>query len=440
MEWIPNQGFGWISFLRGSLGLIVLLALAYGCSSNKKNIPWKTVGLALFTQFLIGFAILKVPAVQLLFEQVGKFFIKVIEYTFAGSSFLFDALVDLTQSPYIFAFQVLPVIVFFSALTSLLYYYGIIQRVVGFLAWALGRIVKITGAESLSLSGNIFLGQTEAPLLIKAYLPKMSKSEIYTVMVGGMATVAGSVLAAYVGFLGGDDPKAQLAITQHLIAASVMAAPGAVAMAKIIVPPTSSVINAKTDMDKATVGNNLLDAIAEGTTQGVKLAVNVGAMLLVFVALLALINDVFGGLGNLTGINIWIEKYTAYNQLSLEFLLGYLLAPLMWIIGVAKEDVVLMGQLLGIKITASEFVAFIQLAEVKNTQTVVHLLHQKSVVMATFMLCGFANFSSIGIQLGGIGVLAPNQRKNLAELGLKAVIGGTLVSLVSATYAGIILG
>lgn len=440
MELIPNQGLGWISFLRGSLGLFVLLIIAYGCSSNRKNIPWKTVFLALLTQCLLGIAILKVPAVQYVFEWIGKFFIKVIDYTLAGSGFLFDQLVDLTKNPYIFAFQVLPVIVFFSALTSLLYYYGIIQKIVGLLAWALQKVVKISGAESLSLSGNIFLGQTEAPLLIKAYLSKMNRSEIYTVMVGGMATVAGSVLAAYVGFLGGDDPSTQLAITQHLIAASVMAAPGAVAIAKIIVPSNSAVHSSEANLEKINFGSNVLDAIAEGTTQGVKLAVNVGAMLLVFVALLALINDVFSGFGNISGLNTWIEKNTGYNQFSLEFLLGYLFAPLMWIIGIAKEDVVLMGQLLGIKIAASEFIAFIQLAEVKNPQNILHLLHQKSVIMATFMLCGFANFSSIGIQLGGIGVLAPNQRKNLAKLGIRAVVGGTLVSLVSATFAGMILG
>lgn len=440
MEMIPNQGFGWISILRGSLGFFVLIALAYGCSTNRKNIPWKTVGLALLTQFLLGVSILKVPFVQFLFEQLGRFFIKVIEYTLAGSGFLFDALVDLTTNPYIFAFQVLPVIVFFSALTSLLYYYGVIQRLVGFLAWALQKIVKISGAESLSLTGNIFLGQTEAPLLIKAYLAKMNRSEIYTVMVGGMATVAGSVLAAYVGFLGGEDPNAQLAITQHLIAASVMAAPGAVAISKIIVPPNSTQVTVEVNVDNRNFGSNVLDAIAEGTTQGVKLAVNVGAMLLVFVALLALINDVFYGFGSVTGLNHWIENNTGYTQFSLEFVLGYLFAPFMWIIGVAKEDSVLMGQLLGIKIAASEFVAFIQLAALKDPKSTVHLIHQKSVIMATFMLCGFANFSSIGIQLGGIGVLAPNQRKNLAELGVKAVLGGTLVSLLSATFAGVILG
>lgn len=440
MELIATSGFTVTSFIRGGIGLLVLIGLAYAFSSDRKSIPWKTVLLALLTQLIIGVGILKVPFVQAIFEKVGLMVIKVIEYTQAGSSFLFGEMVDLNKTAYIFAFQVLPVILFFSALTSILYYLGLIQKIVGFLALALRKVVKISGAESLSLTGNIFLGQTEAPLLIKAYLSKMNRSEIYVVMVGGMATVAGSVLAAYVGFLGGDDPIQRLSFTKHLIAASVMAAPGAVAIAKIIVPSTSAVSEENSTIENENFGSNLLSAITNGTTEGVKLAVNVAAMLLVFVALLALLNDVLGGLGGSVGLNTLISTHTIYSGLSIEFLLGYLFAPLMWIIGVAQEDITLMGQLLGIKLAASEFVAFIQLADLKNTSNALHLLHEKSVVMATFMLCGFANFASIGIQLGGIGVLAPSQRKTLSELGLKAVLGGTLVSLLSATIAGMILG
>lgn len=440
MELIATSGFTVTSFIRGGIGLLVLIGLAYAFSSDRKSIPWKTVLLALLTQLIIGVGILKVPFVQAIFKKVGLMVIKVIEYTQAGSSFLFGEMVDLNKTAYIFAFQVLPVILFFSALTSILYYLGLIQKIVGFLALALRKVVKISGAESLSLTGNIFLGQTEAPLLIKAYLSKMNRSEIYVVMVGGMATVAGSVLAAYVGFLGGDDPIQRLSFTKHLIAASVMAAPGAVAIAKIIVPSTSAVSEENSTIENENFGSNLLSAITNGTTEGVKLAVNVAAMLLVFVALLALLNDVLDGLGGSVGLNTLISTHTIYSGLSIEFLLGYLFAPLMWIIGVAQEDITLMGQLLGIKLAASEFVAFIQLADLKNTSNALHLLHEKSVVMATFMLCGFANFASIGIQLGGIGVLAPSQRKTLSELGLKAVLGGTLVSLLSATIAGMILG
>ena len=395
----------------------------------------------LATQLFIGICILKVPFIQALFEHLGGFFIKVIQYTLAGSSFLFVELVDLTKTAYIFAFQVLPVILFFSALTSVLYYLGVIQKIVGFLALALNKLVDISGAESLSLTGNVLLGQTEAPLLIKAYLDKMQRSEIYLVMVGGMATVAGSVLAAYVGFLGGDDPVQRIIITKHLIAASVMAAPGAVAFSRILVPPVGVVeYLSGTKIEKQDFGSNILTAITNGTTQGLKLAVNVGAMLLVFVALLALINDGLSGLGNMVGINDIIAANTPYSELTIEFLLGYLFAPLMWLIGVAKEDMTLVGQLLGIKLAASEFVAYLQLADLKNVGSSMHLMYEKSIVMSTFILCGFANFSSIGIQIGGIGILAPSQHKNLSELGLKAVLGGTLVSLMSATMAGMIIG
>lgn len=423
------------------MGIIVLLIIAFGASSNRKNIPWKTVILALATQLIIGICILKVPFIQGLFEQLGAFFIKVIEYTLAGSTFMFGEIVDLTKTAYIFAFQVLPVILFFSAVTSVLYYLGVIQKIVGFLAWALRKIVDVSGAESLSLTGNIFLGQTEAPLLIKAYLDKMQRSEIYLVMVGGMATVAGSVLAAYVGFLGGDDPVQRIIITKHLIAASVMAAPGAVAFSRILVPPVGVVDDISgTKIENQEFGSNILAAITNGTTQGLKLAVNVGAMLLVFVALLALVNDALSGLGGWIGLNDVIAANTPYKELTLEFILGYIFAPLMWLIGVAKEDITLVGQLLGIKLAASEFVAYVQLADLKNMGNSMHLMYEKSIVMSTFILCGFANFSSIGIQIGGIGILAPTQHKNLSELGLKAVLGGTLVSLMSATMAGMILG
>ncbi len=441
MEFIPSNGITLASILKGCMGIIVLLIIAFGASSNRKNIPWKTVVLALATQLFIGICILKVPFIQALFEQLGGLFIKVIEYTLAGSSFLFGEIVDLTKTAYIFAFQVLPVILFFSALTSVLYYLGVIQKIVGFLALALHKLVDISGAESLSLTGNIFLGQTEAPLLIKAYLDKMQRSEIYLVMVGGMATVAGSVLAAYVGFLGGDDPVQRIIITKHLIAASVMAAPGAVVFSRILVPPVGVVEHLSgTKIEKQDFGSNILTAITNGTTQGLKLAVNVGAMLLVFVALLALVNDGLSSLGNMVGLNDIIAANTPYSKLTIEFLLGYLFAPLMWLIGVAKEDMTLVGQLLGIKLAASEFVAYVQLADLKNVGSCMHLMYEKSIVMSTFILCGFANFSSIGIQIGGIGILAPSQYKNLSELGLKAVLGGTLVSLMSATMAGMIMG
>jgi len=340
---------------------------------------------------------------------------------------------------FIFLFQVLPTIIFFSALTSVLFYLGFIQVVVKGMAWILTRLMGISGAESLSVAGNIFLGQTEAPLMIKAYLEKMSKSEILLVMVGGMATVAGGVLAAYIGFLGGEDEALKIFYAKHLLTASVMAAPGAIVIAKMLYPETQKIEN-EVAVSQDKIGSNILDAIANGTTEGLKLAANVGAMLLVFIAFIAMINFGFEKVGEIASLNQWIDQNTPYNKFSLEFILGYLFAPLMWLIGVAKEDMALMGQLLGIKLVASEFVGYIQLADLKNTANLISLNYEKSVIMATYMLCGFANFASIGIQIGGIGSLAPGQRKTLSEFGIKALIGGTLASLLSATIAGMIIG
>ncbi|MGA1227433.1 MAG: NupC/NupG family nucleoside CNT transporter, partial [Tamlana sp.] len=340
---------------------------------------------------------------------------------------------------FIFAFQVLPTIIFFSALTSVLFYLGIIQKVVKAMAWLLSKALKISGAESLSVAGNIFLGQTEAPLLIKAYLEKMNKSEMLLVMIGGMATVAGAVLAAYIGFLGGDDPALRLFYAKHLLAASVMAAPGAIVISKILYPQTES-INTDVKVSQEKIGSNFLDAIANGTTEGLKLAVNVGAMLLVFVAFIAMFNGILGWVGDISNLNTWIASNTTYESLSLELILGYVFAPLMWLIGVAKEDMALMGQLLGIKLAASEFIGYIQLADLKNVGNTIHLTYEKSIIIATYMLCGFANFASIGIQIGGIGSLAPGQRKTLSKFGMKALIGGTIASLISATIAGMIIG
>ena len=437
---IPSQGFSFTSLWRGVLGMIVLILLAYLFSSNKKRVNWKTVGLGVSFQLLIAFGVLKVPFIQKAFEIVGKMFVKVLDFTRAGSQFLFEGLVvDMDTFGFIFAFQVLPTIVFFSALTSLLFYLGIIQRVVKALAWLLSKFLGISGAESLSVAGNIFLGQTEAPLLIKAYLEKMNRSEILLVMIGGMATVAGAVLAAYIGFLGGDDPVLRLQFAKHLLAASVMAAPGAIVISKILYPQTEAVnTDVKVEQDK--IGSNILDAIANGTTEGLKLAVNVGAMLLVFVAFIAMLNYGLGLVGGVTGLNEVIAENTPYSALSLELILGYLFAPLMWLIGVATEDMALMGQLLGIKLAASEFIGYIQLAELKDVTSATHLTYNKSIIMATYMLCGFANFASIGIQIGGIGSLAPGQRKTLSEFGIKALIGGTIASLMSATIAGMIIG
>jgi len=437
---IPSQGFSTNSLWRGVLGMISLLFIAFLFSNNKKAIQWKTVGIGLVFQLIIAVGVLKVPFIQKGFDFVGAIFVSILDFTRAGSQFLFEGLVgDMDTFGFIFAFQVLPTIIFFSALTSVLFYLGIIQKVVKLMAMLLTKVLGISGAESLSVAGNIFLGQTEAPLLIKAYLEKMNKSEMLLVMIGGMATVAGAVLAAYIGFLGGDDPVLRLMYAKHLLAASVMAAPGAIVVSKILYPQTEKV-NTDVQVSSEKIGSNILDAIANGTTEGLRLAVNVGAMLLVFVAFIAMINGVFGWIGDITPLNEWMAKNTSYPQLSLEAILGTIFAPLMWLIGVAKEDMMLMGQLLGIKLAASEFVGYIQLADLKNVANATHLSYQKSIIMATYMLCGFANFASIGIQIGGIGSLAPDQRKTLSEFGIKALIGGSIASLMSATIAGMIIG
>ncbi len=437
---IPSDGFSMMSLWRGLLGMAVLLIIAYLFSSNKKAINWKTVGIGLSAQLVIAFGVLKIPFIQAIFEWVGKIFINVLDYTRAGSKFLFDGLVtDMDAFGFIFAFQVLPTIIFFSALTSVLFYLGLIQKIVKGMAWLLSKAMKISGAESLSVAGNIFLGQTEAPLLIKAYLEKMNKSEMLLVMIGGMATVAGAVLAAYIGFLGGDDPILRLKFAKHLLAASVMAAPGAIVISKILYPQTENV-NSDVHVSSKKIGTNVLDAISNGTTEGLKLAVNVGAMLLVFLAFIAMINGILGWVGDITNFNEWMAANTPYPKLTLESILGTIFAPLMWLIGIATKDTILMGQLLGIKLAASEFVGYIQLAELKNAANSIHLSYEKSIIMATYMLCGFANFASIGIQIGGIGSLAPGQRKTLSEFGMRALLGGTIASLISATMAGMILG
>ena len=439
MDLIPNSGLSLESFFRGISGIFILLLFAYLLSNNKNKIQWKTVFIGLSLQILIAISVLKISIIKTLFETIGVFFVKLLEYTGSGIEMLFGELADTSKYGFIFVFQALPIIIFFSALTSILYYFNIIQKIVKFLAMVLTKLLNISGSESLSVAGNIFLGQTEAPLLIKGYLNKMNRSEMFLVMVGGMATVAGSVLGAYIGFLGGDDPILKLEFAKSLLAASVMAAPGAIVISKIIYPQTENIV-LEIDVSNVSIGDNFLSSISAGTSEGIKMAVNVGAMLLVFLALIAMINGGLSGLGNLFGINSWIENNTIYDSFSIEFLLGYLFAPLMWLIGVAKEDITIMGQLLGIKLVASEFVGYTQLVDLKNINSNIHFSYQKSVIMATYMLCGFANFASIGIQIGGIGIIAPERRKMLTELGLKAMIAGTIVSLISASIAGIIIG
>lgn len=443
---IPNKisadlkyKFSLVTLLRGLLGILVILLISYLFSDNKKAISWKIVGLGLLTQIILAIGILTVPFIQTFFEYGGKAFVKILDFTDAGSAFLFSALDTqrIEQPLQTFAFTILPTIIFFSALTSVLFYFGIIQKIVWVLAWFMTKVFKLSGAESLSVAGNIFLGQTESPLMIKAYLEKMNRSEMLLVMSGGMATMAGGVLALYINFLGGDDPVQQLQFAKHLIAASVMAAPGVVVISKMLVPQVESV-NAEVKITQDKIGKNVLDAINNGTFEGLKLAVNVAAMLLVFLAFIAMANYIFSKFGQLTALNDWAENISngRYDSLSLQFMLGFIFSPLMWLIGVPLADITLVGSLLGEKIIMTELVGYVSLRDLKAIGA---FSDSKSIIMATYILCGFANFASVGIQIGGIGALAPTQRVLLAKYGMKALLAGTLASLLSATIVGIIL-
>jgi concentrative nucleoside transporter, CNT family len=435
---IPMFSFSFQSVIRGLLGMFILIFIAYLFSSNRRAVSWKVVGIGLLVQVSLAFGVLQVPAVQYFFEMVGSIFVVILDFTAAGTEFLFGSFLDTERFGFIFAFQVLPTIVFFSALTSLLFYLGIIQKIVYGLAWLMTKAMRLSGAESLSVAGNIFLGQTESPLLIKPYLSHMTKSEILLVMTGGMATMAGGVLAAYISFLGGDDPVQRLIFAKHLLAASIMAAPGAVVITKILYPQTEEV-DQKIDISKEKIGNNILDSITNGTGEGLRLAANVAAMLLVFIAFIAMFNFIVGRAGDLFNLNPLIAEATngRYDNLSLQFILGYTFAPFMWLIGVALPDITLLGRLLGEKIIMTEFIGYVSLAELKEANA---FADPKSIIMATYLLCGFANFASIGIQIGGIGSLAPNRKVLLSKFGMRALLGGTMAGLMSATIVGMILG
>lgn len=431
--------FSIMTIIRGILGMLALVGICYIFSSNRRAISWKVVATGLLLQVVLALGVLYIPFIQGFFEFAGKLFVLVLDFTRAGVDFLFASFVTgkIELGLINFVVTILPTIIFFSALTSLLFYLGIIQKIVYGLAWVMSRLMKLSGAESLSVAGNIFLGQTESPLMIKEYLPNMNKSEMMLVMMGGMATMAGGVLAVYIDFLGGDDPVQKLLFAKHLLTASVMAAPGAIVVSKILVPQTED-IDKTIEVSKENVGSNVLDAISNGTTQGLKLAANVAAMLLVFIAFIALFNFITMKIGAWTNLNEVIAEGTGgkYTELNLQFILGYTFAPIMWLIGIPVTDITLVGRLLGEKIIMTEFIGYVSLSEMKAAG----LLSPKSIIMATYMLCGFANFASIGIQIGGIGSLAPNQRVLLSRYGMRALLGGTIAALLSATIVGMILG
>jgi CNT family concentrative nucleoside transporter len=427
-----------MEFLRGALGLASLLLICFLFSNNRKYIDWKLVAAGLALQLVFAVGILYVPVFRDIFQWISNRFVDLIQLSHKGTEFLFGNLADQIGSwGYVFAVQVLPNIVFFAALSSLMYYLGILQFIVLGFAWVMSKTMKqISGAESLSNAANIFLGQTEAPLMIRPYLAGMTKSEILCIMIGGMANTAGSVLAAYVSFLGGADVEKQQFYALHMLSQSIMSAPAAIVCSKILFPQVNpDQVNRDLEVPKEKIGSNVLDAIANGTTDGLKLAVNVAGMLVVFIALMAVVNAGFHLVGRIGHLNNHIEAMTdqRFDSLSLEFIFGYLFAPLAWLMGVSAHDALAIGQLLGEKTVLNEFVAYVSMGDMLKKGL---LTDQRSIVIATYALCGFANFSSIGIQIGGIGALAPNQRQTLSELGIKSLIGGTIACLMTAVIAG----
>jgi concentrative nucleoside transporter, CNT family len=422
---------------RGILGLVAMLGICYIFSSDKKSIPWKTVGIGMLAQLTIAILILKVPFVGDAFDVLARGFEKTMSFSKAGAEFIFGSLVTKMDTfGYIFAFQVLPTIIFFSALSSILYYYGLLQKIVFGLAWLMKKSMRISGAESLSTAANIFLGQTEAPLLIKPYIKNMTDSEILCIMVGGMASIAGGVFAAYVGFLGGDDPVARLYFAKHLLTASVMSAPAAIVCSKILLPETKEILNNEMYL-VADDSDNVLDALSKGISDGLKLAVNVGVMLMAFTALIALFNAFLMKIVSPFGLNEMVVNSTngVFPGFNFTYIIGLIFAPISWILGTPTQDILTTGQLLGQKIVLNEFVAYAELNNLKlrNIQ-----MDPKSIIIATYALCGFANFASIGIQIGGIGAIAPEKRILLTRLGIKALIGGTISSFMTACIAGML--
>ncbi|MEL6193702.1 MAG: nucleoside transporter C-terminal domain-containing protein [Bacteroidota bacterium] len=438
----PPSAFSFGDILRGVLGTLAMIFFGWLMSENRKKINWRLVASGLVLQLVFAILVLKVPFVKDVFASIAGAFVEILNFTAAGSAFLFEGLVnDVNTFGYIFAFQILPTIVFFSALMSVLYYLGILQKIVFGFAWLMKRTMKLSGAESLAAAGNIFVGQTEAPLLVTPYLEKMTRSEIMSLMTGGMATIAGGVFAAYIGYLGGTDPVQQQLFATHLLSASIMSAPAALVAAKLIVPETKEVLQ-DLSVPRERIGSNVLDAITNGSRDGLRLAINVGIMIMVFIAFMDMINFFLAKqignihVGSAPSLNEAIEGATnGKYQFNLQYILGMLFAPIAWILGVPKEDMVVVGQLLGEKTVLNEFVAYVSLADLKEAGAIVHY---KSILIATYALCGFANFSSIGIQIGGIGALANGQRKTLAQLGFKALIGGTIAAFMTASLAGML--
>lgn len=428
-----------MDYFRGLIGIVVLLLVAFLFSANKRAVDWRLVGIGVILQAIFGFLITKVEFVARIFSAVSEAFVKFLSFSEDGAIFIFGDLATNTFG-FIFAFKVLPTIIFFSTVSAGLYYLGVLQKVVYGIAWVMSRTMRLSGPESLSAAGNIFLGQTEAPLLVRPFIPTMTRSELMCLMTGGMATIAGGVLAGYVAFLGGDSLEEQTKFAAYLLGASIMNAPAAIVMSKIMIPETDKeVVNDKLEVSQENMGVNLIDAMSIGASEGLKLALNVGGMLLAFIAVIAAINYILSGvIGEYTGLNAWVISSTngQFTGFSLEYILGNIFRAFAWVIGVEWSETLQVGSLLGQKTVINEFVAYLSLADMKMADT----LSPKSVVIATYALCGFSNFSSIAIQVGGIGSIAPNQQGNLSKLGMRALFAATLACLMTATIAGALFG
>ena len=423
------EGLGRIGF--GLFGLAVLITIAWLFSNNKRAVDWRLIATGILLQ--IGFAalVILVPGGRDVFDWLGQGFVKLLSFVNEGSSFIFGGLMNVENYGFIFAFQVLPTIIFFSALMGVMYHLGIMQAIVKAMAWAITKVMRVSGAETTSVCASVFIGQTEAPLTVRPYISKMTQSELITMMIGGMAHIAGGVLAAYIGLLGAGDPLQEAFYAKHLLAASIMAAPATLVIAKLLVPETGTRGTVKMEIEKT--ASNVIDAAAGGAADGLKLALNIAAMLLAFIALIALINAPLTWIGEVTGLAALLGKPT-----NLATIFGYILAPLAWVIGTPWADATTVGSLIGQKVVINEFVAYLQLSEIIKGNVDGVVLSDEARLIATYALCGFANFSSIAIQIGGIGGLAPDRRSDLAKFGLRAVLGGTIATLMTATIAGVL--
>ena len=437
-----------MAYLRGFLGILILIFIAYLLSSYRKKIDWKLVASGILLQVVIALLILKVPLIRNVFDAIGSGFVKFLSFAANGAQFLFGDLAknsDATEDArhnlgFLFAFQALPTVIFFSSVTTGLYYLGILQKVVYSFAWIMTKTMRLSGAESLSAAGNIFLGQTEAPLLVRPFISRMTQSELHCLMTGGMATIAGSVMGAYITFLGGTDPAQLTKFATYLLCASIMNAPAAIVMSKIFLPETEpEKIDKSLRVNKESIGVNVIDALATGAADGLKLALNIGGMLLAFIAIIYAMNWILvDGIGNWTGLNAWVMQSTngAFNGFSLQYIFGQIFRIFAFAMGVSWSEALQVGSLLGQKMVINEFVAYLSLADMKATG----LLSEKSIAISTYAICGFANFSSIAIQIGGIGGMAPDRQSDLSRLGMKALFAASLATMMSGTIAGALVG